>query len=468
MTVAAIPVQRASSTHLPQWQRFQPERTASEHPTGTHPYQRQYAHVYHQRLAVLGPRVWQAVLRDNQCENDNHNHSNNNDDAHTVRHVPRILELEEGVLSIAVGTIVKEYENSVTGNDINSDAVVPGAVNGAKDALVLEDESGRVVLATALVHQYPTGVVLGVQGTVGTDGVLHVERFYHPWTCAPPALPLYIDHTNNINNNDPTYIMLVSGLHCGSPKVSSLPRDMLLSYLQGRFGHKARHVARVIFAGGLTSTDATAVQELDGFLLALAASGVPIDVLPGEHDPTTANWPQRSLHRALLPHTTTRYGTLVARTPNPYAARHDHVVCLGTDGRNVRDLCTRVGVPVDNHDSPGAWRPVTELQALERTLAWGHVCPTGPDSVPTVPHALQDPMVIEPHLPHLYFAGNAKKFATQRVVAAHADTATAVDTDDRVAFTRLVCVPQFSETGQAVLVNLQTLDVEVVRFQDEE
>jgi DNA polymerase II small subunit/DNA polymerase delta subunit B len=30
--------------------------------------------------------------------------------------------------------------------------------------------------------------------------------------------------------------------------------------------------------------------------------------------------------------------------------------------------------------------------------------------------------------------------------------------------TRLICVPKFSETGEAVLVNLKTLAVEILRF----
>ena len=172
-------------------------------------------------------------------------------------------------------------------------------------------------------------------------------------------------------------------------------------------------------------------------------------MIPGRHDATTANWPQRPLHRSLLKQSC-RYGDrLVSRSPNPYACRYaEGVTVLGTDGRNVQDLCQHVLVR-DKADETSL-KQISELNALSSTLKWAHICPTGPDSVPTMPHAERDPMVIqEKYHPQVYFAGNCNKFATSKVGA-----------------TRLVCVPRFSDEGQAVLVKLPSLDVELVKFEE--
>ncbi len=114
---------------------------------------------------------------------------------------------------------------------------------------------------------------------------------------------------------------------------------------------------------------------------------------------------------------------------------------MGTDGVNVVDL--------QKHVLSETSETLTEIEALEQSLQWSHMCPTGPDSVATVPHVDSDPMVLE-QLPHLYFCGNASAFSTKK-------TATG---------TTLLCVPKFSDTGEAVLVNLETLAVELLRFDD--
>ena len=134
---------------------------------------------------------------------------------------------------------------------------------------------------------------------------------------------------------------------------------------------------------------------------------------------------------------------IVHRATNPYAAGHGEKLVVATDGVNIYDLQKRVLTE--------SIERLTELQALEQTLEWSHMCPTGPDSVPTVPHVDLDPMVLE-QKPHLYLCGNAKSFATTKTEGG----------------TTLLCVPKFSETGEAVLVNLETMAVELLRFEDNE
>ena len=98
---------------------------------------------------------------------------------------------------------------------------------------------------------------------------------------------------------------------------------------------------------------------------------------------------------------------------------------------------------------------LTELEALEQTLKYAHICPTAPDRLGMVP--VDDPMVIDKNTPHIYFCGNCEEgFATKLVG------------EEGEEKTRLVCIPKFSQTGEAVLVNLNTLDVEVLRFKVDE
>jgi DNA polymerase delta subunit 2 len=336
-------------------------------------------------------------------------------------------------------------------------------------------------------------MVLGVIGTVGVDGVLQVDSWHAP-VPAPASNTASTTSTATTTSTAAPHLLLVSGLQCGGAEVSSLPREMLLSYLEGRTpAHSAATVCRVIIAGASvgtstssssssissssTSSDndskAAAVKELDGFLVQLAGAGVPVDILPGANDPTTANWPQRPLHRSLFQQTARFLSSLVSRTPNPYAAAHDGQYVLGTDGANVQDLTrhllttTTTSTTTTETSDKTPQVPVTELQALQRTLQVGHICPTGPDSVPTIPHPREDPMVITTQ-PGIYFAGNCSKFDTS-LVATNQSSGTdqeATTMNSSSSRSRLVCLPKFCDTGEVVLVNLETLGVEILQFQE--
>lgn len=373
-----------------------------------------------------------------------------------------MLELREDVPSRIVGTLVK------VGSGDDDAPIQPESNCKLSDELFLEDESGRVALKLDEMHHYCTGIVVGIEGKVDKAGVFHVEELVLP---APPPQPNLSSSstlipatttTNAANAETATtkspHLLLLSSLLCGDPNVSSLPREMLVAYLQGQFTTDAAKVCRVLLVGGGPSSQdpLQGVKDLDAFCLQLTKAGIPIDVMPGKDDPTTANWPQRPLHSSLIPHAT----AIVHRTPNPYSAALGPQLVLATDGVNVRDLqkntLVRSTKTKDEDTSEVSYEPCTELQALQRTLEWSHICPTGPDSVPTVPHMDQDPMVLD-QLPHLYVSGNASEFATTTVASSAKDNSK----------TTLICVPPFSETGEAVLVNLETMGVELLRFEDQ-
>ncbi|KAL3932995.1 MAG: hypothetical protein SGARI_003817, partial [Bacillariaceae sp.] len=413
-------------------------------------YQRQYSHVYHHRLKALRDRCWEALRKD--------------DDDSTVSYadVGRILELKEDTPSRLVGTLVKECA------DPKEDPFVAKHSSRPSDALYLEDESGRVSLSFEKkttdkeednsepplwqIYQFCTGVVVGVEGTVDDKGILHVDRIVPPAFVPPPSLANSdVTASSEPMGQDP-HVLLMSSVDCGDPQVSSLPREMLVSYLQGQFTDSAAKVARIIVAGsGASATDPlNGLKELDMFLGKEIAGSeslqIPVDILPSAKDPTTSNWPQRPLHSSLLP-LATKDKKMVMTTPNPYEAVHGAKVVLGTDGLNVRDLQQCIlKKPNDAEDAP---QSLTELEALEQTLRWAHLCPTGPDRLGMIP--TEDAMVMDKTTPHVYFCGNCEEgFATKLLSG---------DSDSEET-TRLVCIPKFSETGEAVLVNLVTLDVE--------
>lgn len=416
MTVATRP----AATHQPAWQRFQSSLIAPTAAIGSlkdaqdHLYQRQYSHVYHQRLAMLGPRCWKAMK-----------------DVNAVTKVKRVLEIKEGLESVLVGTFVRES----AGKEVHPD------VSGIKDEdiLYLEDESGRVQLETEEHFRFCTGLVAGVQGVLREDGVLVVTNVFPP-SMAPASstLPMAEDQ-------EEPHVLLCSGMKFGGDGVSGVSRDMVLSFLQGQFGaEKAKLVSHMIVAGGILAPECrdktTALRDASIWVNEVASTGLRVDVLPGEHDPTTANWPQRPFHSTLL----SKLLPTVSRTPNPYAAHLAEQLVIAADGRNIRDLTKKVCT----RDTEGSFHQISELDALRMSLEYCHICPTGPDSVPTVPHAETDPMVIT-EKPALYVCGGAVDFNTERV-------------ND----TRIVCVPDFATTGKMALVNMVTLKVEVLKFEE--
>ncbi|KAG7368725.1 DNA polymerase alpha/epsilon subunit B [Nitzschia inconspicua] len=483
-------VVRAWASRTPKWQRFQPVRIQPNESTTTSveskqkevfAYQRQYSHVYHHRLMALRDRCWkQLAVNDGTKTNNNNNSTTNLDDSNpmTAVRVNRILELKEDQLSRVVGTLVKETINS------DEELLHPKATCRPSDQLYLEDESGRVILSldgtrTGVVdhqvYQFCTGVVIGVEGMVDDKGVLHVQYLATPAPLPPPTALAVHNTAGILEPSQPAgyepHLLLVSSLECGDPQVSSLPRELLVGYLQGQFTDEASKVARVIVAGsGPSATDPLGgLKELDMFAGIQVSGGsnggvgmqIPLDILPSSKDPTTANWPQRPLHSSLLPLSNKDNQRMVMSTPNPYEAIHGTKSVMGTDGLNVRDLQKHILKPNPN-DKDEAPVPLTELEALEQTLRWAHLCPTGPDHLGMVPS--NDPMEMGKTTPHVYFCGNCEEGFATKLLGYNEDE----DDDDVKSKTRLVCIPKFSETGEAVLVNLRTLDVELIRFKVEE
>jgi hypothetical protein len=88
------------------------------------------------------------------------------------------------------------------------------------------------------------------------------------------------------------------------------------------------------------------------------------------------------------------------------------------------------------------------LNVLTNTLLWRHMAPTAPDTLPCYPFAETDPFVIrDEEIPGIYFCGGTQGFATR-----------SIESCPNGARVRIICVPDFSKTATAVVVDLDAQD----------
>ena len=118
--------------------------------------------------------------------------------------------------------------------DASADAMAGRWVSD-NDALILEDESGRIALVPAASSSFAasafcTGAVLSVLGRQEDGGRFVVERAFAPdlapqppLAAAQPAQP----------SAAPRYVLLVSGLSVGCPSAHPLPLQLLHDYVAG-------------------------------------------------------------------------------------------------------------------------------------------------------------------------------------------------------------------------------------------
>ncbi|XP_049645612.1 DNA polymerase delta subunit 2 isoform X1 [Suncus etruscus] len=372
---------------------------------GERSFSRQYAHIYATRLIQMRPFLesrarqhWGATVL-----------------------VRKLCELQPGERCCVVGTLFKamQLQPSILREVSEEHNLLPQPPRSKyihpDDELVLEDELQRIRLeGTIDVSRLVTGTVLAVLGSVRDDGKFMVEE--HCFAELPPqkpAAPLDSDR----------FVLLVSGLGLGGGGGESLlGTQLLVDVVTGQLGDEgeqssAARVARVILAGNLLSpctqsrdsinkakyltkktqaASVEAIKMLDEILLQLSVS-VPVDVMPGEFDPTNYTLPQQPLHPCMFPLATT-YSTLQLVT-NPYQATIDGIRFLGTSGQNVGDIFRYSSM--DDH-----------LEILEWTLRVRHLSPTAPDTLGCYPFYKTDPFVF-PECPHVYFCGNTPSFGSK-------------------------------------------------------
>jgi len=169
------------------------------------------------------------------------------------------------------------------------------------------------------------------------------------------------------------------------------------------------------------------------------ACSVDVDIMPGEIDPSNYTLPQQPLSKCIFP-LGARHQTLNSVT-NPYECQVEDTIFLGTSGQTIDNMERYMTID-------------SKLNLMEKTLEWRHLAPSAPDQLHCYPFLEQDPFVIST-CPHVYFIGNQKEFKTKLVNGPNGQT------------TRLIMIPSFATTQTAVLLNLNTLEVQPLSFESD-
>lgn len=402
----------------------------------------QYSQLYYQRLITL-----RNVLRKRCAQR------------WSLFPVRSILELQEVEECVVIGTLYKQMQlkpsilEEYSKERLGPASSAPLKFVSEDDFLILEDEGGRVRLTGEAMKagSLITGVVAAVRGKEQGNGEFLVTEILEPGLPPQSSLPTM--------SSSGKYVVLLSGLGFGGASSNPLQSQLLVDLITGHLGNLQEHrlsaaVVRVILAGdstcrppqeesagaqGITAKEGRAlvgpIHELDMSLVQLA-SALPVDIMPGPSDPANFALPQQPLHSCLLPGAR-QLSTLLCAT-NPHSFELDGTLFLGSSGQNIDDL-----------------RRYTELddsmELLELTLRWQHMAPSAPDTLGCYPFVDSDPFIIE-SCPHVYFCGNQPKFSTRLLTGSDKQKV------------RLVCIPRFSETGQAILVELASLDCQILQF----
>ncbi|MCJ1247441.1 hypothetical protein MMC30_004655 [Trapelia coarctata] len=453
-------------------------------------YQQQYADIYFLRLAMLKPAVEEAAREaweDFQVAGE------------VVHPVDRVLDVRQGELCWVVGTIYMDMplKPNIL-EDISKDhwiAVPPAREKyrspSGEDQTMLEDESGRLrLIGTPLqTTMLVTGCIVAVMGTENANGdfeiidlkVADLPRQPQRWERddSSAVLENAANGKRKIAKDQPRgnggKVAIISGLGISGHEANSLTIDLLMEFLLGEAcglpeQQKACKISRLIIAGNALSEasplpaaddltgkkankkygyDASAYNpaptaHLDNFLSTLLPS-IPITLIPGASDPANVSLPQQPIHPAMLPHSRAYAAVPGSSEPgwfdsstNPWEGDVDGWRMLGTGGQPIDDVFKYV--EGDNR-----------LDMMESLLRWRCGAPTAPDTLWCYPFQEKDPFVIE-ECPHVYFVGNQPRFESAVIDGPAGQNVT------------LIAVPIFRETGEVVLLDTDSLEVEIIKF----
>jgi DNA polymerase delta subunit 2 len=292
-----------------------------------------------------------------------------------------------------------------------------------RDAVMLEDDSGRIRLVGDVLKSYVlvTGCIIAVMGTENINGEFDVidvqiaDLAPQPprWELSKPpssstkkeANPKSGDVEMADTPSQGKKIAIVSGLEfSGSDTSYAMELSLLLEFLLGEAldpvaqGELA-HISRLIIAGnsvapetkasdddasekkshkkyGYDSSSYNAVpsQMLDEFLADLLPS-MPITLLPGAQDPANASYPQQPIHAAMFPKSRSYTAVPGAAEPgwldtvtNPWEGEIEGWRVLGTGGQNLDDMLKYVASD-------------DRLGLMEAMCRWRCSAPTAPDTL---------------------------------------------------------------------------------------
>lgn len=413
----------------------------------------------------------------------------------TARRVDRVLDVRQGELCWVVGTVFMDLplKPNVL-DDISRDhwiAAPPARARytggDGRDQVMLEDESGRLrltgeALGTMLLV---TGATVAALGSENSDGDFEVVDVRVPDLPRQPQRwekedgeAAMAGGRAGAERPKGGKVAIVSGMGISGEAGDTLTLDLLAEYLLGEAAsepdqEESAKITRLVIAGdslahgsaipsredvavtmkskhrkyGYDSTayNSTPTDILDGWLATLLPS-LPITILPGASDPTATSLPQPPLHMALFPHSRSYAGPPDSKevswfdsTTNPASFCVSGHLFLATGGQPVDDVFRYL-----SSDS--------RLEMMEAMLRWRLVAPTAPDTLWCYPFQDGDRFVLD-ECPHVFVVGNQPRFETGEIEGPVGQTV------------RLIAVPSFRETGELVLMDEETLECEVVKFE---
>lgn len=433
-------------------------------PAGSRNYNVQYYHMYEHRLRTMKERVRKECV---ERWNDDFKLNGN-----SVVMKQKVLDIQAGQPCWAVGSIYCEmkYKPNILEEVINDTYGAPDLTKSYTDAegsdeIMLEDESGRVLLVGDYIRKTPfvTGTVIGVLGMEAEAGTFQVLDICYPTPLPQLPLPKHGEHNNK-------KIALISGLNLNSTSPGLLLKlQFLQEFLLGRIcnDEKVVSIGKLVILGD--SVDANieekgpgdminCLEELGKFLSNILQS-ISIDLMPGMKDPTDKSLPQQPLHKALFraslkPLFEEVNKQLFNVVTNPYSFTFEGLKLLAIAGQNINDICKYI-IPYQKEemfdDSQPADTVEHRLDLMECTMKWQNLAPTAPDTLWTYPYKNDDPFLLT-EWPHIYAVGNQPQFGTREI-------------DLKGRRIKLISVPEFSTTGTIVLLDIKTLEIETVNIE---
>lgn len=452
-------------------------------------YQQQYADMYFARLAQLKPaveQIGQDAFSDFEIAGE------------VAQKVDRVLDVRQGNLCWVIGTVYMEMplKPNVL-EDIGKEhwiAAPPArekyAGEWGQEQMMLEDESGRLRLTGGFLRSVllVTGAIVAVLGTENADGDFEVLDLRVPdlprqperWERDDAQVARKGKSITKQTRQKGGKVAIVSGLSMSGDEGDTLALDLLMEYLLGEASsledqRAAADISRLLIAGNSllhgqpipTREEVTAAKKtgkrtygydasaynaaptdrLDAWIASLLPS-MPVTLLPGAMDPTSTALPQQPIHAAMFPHSRA-YMT----SPNPKPDEDPNWFDTATNPCEL-DIHGWRFLAAGGQTLDDVYRYVhgeDRLEMMEAMLRWRLTAPTAPDTLWCFPFQDGDRFVLR-ECPHVYFVGNQPRFETTVIEGPQGQQV------------RVVAVPKFRETGEVVLLDLETLAPEIVQI----
>jgi DNA polymerase delta subunit 2 len=361
---------------------------------------------------------------------------------------------------------------------------VENYVNESEDYMLLEDNSGRVRISNSNSFEYfspsnfVSGIVAALKGKLDDKGLFLVDdiEFYRGTYSIPKTISnsIVLEKTNHLYrmlNSGNEIFAFISGLNFGTPfdnsGKSALGRNLLLDFFQQRLimnkniSNLISRIVKVIIVGNSVycpeDTDLvekgsfmkqdlnsriykTLLQNYDEFdkFLNNLSNFINVDVMPGPDDNSSSYFPDVQINPIMLPESCNNSQLNLVSNPYKFSNKTingEKVIYLGTSGQNIDNI--KKYSKLEN-----------TLHIMQKTLEWGHLSPSAPDTLRTYPFIERDPLIFK-EIPNVYFVGNQAKFESE------------VRYYNGVPL-RLISIPKFSKSFSIVL--LDTLTLEFVEY----